>query len=224
MYFLYRVLVVSCLIGLCLTGSGCRPESEDYILTPSAASVEEEREAAKDTEITASGDMAARLSTDSAAQEEAHETSKKTNEKTVGVIVVHICGAVNKPGVYELPEGSRVIDAVTKGGGLSEEADERGLNEARILSDGEQIIVPIVGEVAITGDRGAALDGIDSKININTAGLDGLQTLTGIGETKARAILDDRDRNGPFSKTEDIMRVTGIGEGVFNRIRDDITV
>ena len=143
------------------------------------------------------------------------------------VLYVDICGAVTKPGVYELAEGSRVMDAVAAAEGLLPEADRRRINQARYLTDGEKIIVFAVGEEAALND-GEETDrltpGDGTGININTAGTTELQSLKGIGEAKAQAIVEDREKNGAFRSAEDIMRVTGIGEGLFDRIREDITV
>jgi len=145
-------------------------------------------------------------------------------EDLPAVLCVDISGAVKNPGVYVLPEGSRVIDAVAAASGLMPEADLKRINQAKGLTDGEKIIVYAVGEDAAVTDSGTGGTGPEGSVNINTADLSELRTLSGIGEVKARAIVEDREKNGAFLKPGDIMRVTGIGEKLFDRIRGEITV
>ena len=142
------------------------------------------------------------------------------------VITVYICGAVRRSGVYVLDEGARVYEAVEAAGGLTEDADETRVNQAGILADGEQVTVPRVGEAGAgdgmsgTGDRAS---GGDAKVDINRADSAELQSLSGIGEAKARDIIAYREEHGPFEEIEDIMKVPGIKTALFNRIRDGIT-
>lgn len=140
------------------------------------------------------------------------------------VCFVHICGAVEKPGVYELSDGSRIYQAVELAGGFLPEADESGLNLAALVSDGMkiQILTREEAETASGQDGYALADG--GKININTAGAEELMTLKGIGESRAREIIAYREKHGRFSKIEDIMQVPGIKDGAFQKIKDDITV
>ena len=134
-------------------------------------------------------------------------------------ICVYVCGAVNAPGVYTLPAGSRVYEAVRMAGGLSDEADERAVNQAEILTDGRQVTIPTKAEV-LKGEEGAA----DGPVNINTAGVSELMRLSGVGESRAKDIIAYRKEHGAFSVPEDIMKVPGIKEAVFEKIKDDITV
>lgn len=147
-------------------------------------------------------------------------------------IVVHVIGAVARPGVYNLPTGSRVQDAVRAAGGLLAEADKEAINLAARLEDGEQLEVPYLPGMepvgtpsssfqVIPGDSGAPSS---SLININTATLEELDTLPGIGPTTAQKIIDYREQHGPFARIEDIMNVSGIGPATFERIQDLITV
>lgn len=129
-------------------------------------------------------------------------------------IVVHVAGAVAVPGVYELEEGSRLLGAVEAAGGFTEQASPSSLNLARILNDGEQVLVPTAEEAeqaaTQTGpSKGQPLQ--NGKVNINTADAAALSTLPGIGEVTAAKIVDDREANGPFSSIEDLQRVSGIG-------------
>ncbi len=142
-------------------------------------------------------------------------------------VTVHVVGGVNNPGIYSLPEGSRVNDAIDKAGGPSAEGDLESINIARPLVDGEQVRVPLEGEEAAdaaTGGEAGASASAGGKININRAGVSELTTLTGIGDKRAESIIRHREENGPFNSIEEIMNVTGIGDGIFNNIKDDITV
>lgn len=138
-------------------------------------------------------------------------------------VVVHVDGAVVSAGVYELAEGARVADAVESAGGLVEGADTTSLNLAAPLSDGEKVHVPVVGEDV--EETGTATSGAaPSVVNINTAGVEELDVLPGVGEATARAIVEDRETNGPFSTPEDLMRVSGIGEKKFAKLEGLIRV
>lgn len=149
-----------------------------------------------------------------------------------GTVVVHVDGAVAAPGVYALPAGARANDAILAAGGLSEGADTTGVNLAAPLVDGEKLHVPREGErvSAAAGDGAgdAAGGGADSipaaPVNLNTAGVEELDALPGVGEATARAIIEDRERNGPFSTPEDLMRVSGIGEKKFAKLEAMVCV
>ena len=140
---------------------------------------------------------------------------------------MYICGAVNTPGVYELDKDARVFEAIRSAGGMTDEAAPDAINQARVVSDGEQIYVPTAEEAESqgTGVEGTVTESaVDDKVNINTAGKDELMTLTGIGEAKAGSILRYREENGRFESIEELMEIEGIKEGVFNKIKDDITI
>ena len=141
---------------------------------------------------------------------------------------VYVCGAVESPGVYELRADARVIEAISSAGGITEDAAPDAVNQARVIADGEQIYVPTVEEAASqqTGVGGTTVTkGTESvKVNINTAGKEELMTLTGIGEAKADDILKYREEHGSFGSIEELMQINGIKEGVFNKIKDDITI
>ena len=143
-------------------------------------------------------------------------------------IVVHITGAVPRPGVYALPEGARVQDAVSAAGGFLAEADKEFINLARVLEDGELLEIPYTegfSPVLPTPVQEIIVPGPDTDlININTASSFELESLPGIGPTTAQKIIDYRDENGPFFSTEDIINVSGIGPGTYERIKDLITV
>ncbi|WKZ48770.1 MAG: helix-hairpin-helix domain-containing protein [Anaerolineales bacterium] len=142
-------------------------------------------------------------------------------------IVVHITGAVPRPGVYALPKGARVQDAISAAGGFLADADKTGINLAQLLEDGEQLDIPF-GEGASLVIPTPEVENVDpgetELININTASQFQLESLPGIGPTTAQKIIDYREENGPFSTIEEIMDVSGIGPGTFERIKDLITV
>lgn len=141
-------------------------------------------------------------------------------------IVVHITGAVPRPGVYALPKGARVQDAISAAGGFLAEAEKTGINLARELEDGEQLEIPYIegASIVIPTPGEAIVASSIELININTASQDELETLPGIGPTTAGKIVEYRDLNGPFVNKEDIMNVAGVGPGTYERIKDLITV
>lgn len=139
----------------------------------------------------------------------------------IDLITVHLVGAVVSPGVYHLPAGSRVFELLELGGGFTEEADQEGLNQARPLLDGEQVFVGLRGEIAGAAGNSSAGEG---KVNINKAGVTELQTLPGIGEVKARQIIEYRDKNGFFTDPRELMDVSGIGEKTYSSLADLITI
>ncbi|HIR43245.1 MAG TPA: ComEA family DNA-binding protein [Candidatus Aphodovivens avicola] len=142
-------------------------------------------------------------------------------------IAVHVSGAVAAPGVYELEEGARVADAVEHAGGFLEGAAENALNLARVLNDGEQVVVPTAEEQAAqqsAAEASGGAAGVGGKVNINTASVEQLDTLPGVGESTAQKIIADREANGPFSSPEDLKRVSGIGDKKYAELADLITV
>ena len=138
------------------------------------------------------------------------------------VIYVHILGQVNDPGLYALHDGDRAVDVVAAAGGLTPSADPAALNLARFLSDGEQIIVPAVGQ-AVTASGAAGGTAIPGKVNINTADEPTLETLPRVGPAMAARILAWRTANGRFTAVEDLMSVSGIGEKTFEGLKDLVT-
>lgn len=148
-------------------------------------------------------------------------------------VYVDVDGAVVRPGVYRLKDGARVSQAIDAAGGLAAEADVTGLNRASKITDGQKIYVPTVGEqqaaAAVGGAESSAATtpGAGSSsglVNINTASAAELQTLSGIGPSMAQSIIDERTQNGAFASVDDLMRVSGIGEKKFAKIKDCICV
>lgn len=163
------------------------------------------------------------------AQEVATEIQSEQGERTEGTeqpdfYYVYLCGAVKKPGVYALPAGSRIFEAIAMAGGLREDADETFVNQAEIIADGMKIQIYTREETAngMTGFKSDVED--DDRIDLNTADIAKLMTLPGIGKTKAEAILAYRKEQGSFSKIEDLMQVSGIKEGTFLQIKEHIKV
>jgi competence protein ComEA len=138
-------------------------------------------------------------------------------------IYIHILGAVAKPGLYLLTDGDRAVDLVAAAGGFTDTADRSGLNLARVLVDGEQIVVPNLGESPPVGAAlGEATAG--GKVNINTADETALETLPRVGPAMAKRIIDWRSKNGRFTALEDLMSVTGVGEKTFDSLKELVTL
>lgn len=179
------------------------------------------------------GEMASEEKADAPAMDSEGDQHPQPEEKRY---IVHVDGAVGSAGVVELTGADlRVYDAITAAGGLAEDADTTDVNLAEPLSDGAKIHIPHAGELqtevqstptagqAETAGATGAGDG-RTLVNLNTATSEELQTLNGVGEATARAIIEDREQNGPFASPEDLMRVSGIGEKKFAKVRDDVCV
>ena len=155
-----------------------------------------------------------------------------TDSAVIKDIKVYVCGAVQRPDVYEISSDSRIVDAVSAAGGFAIDAYPEAMNLAEKVSDGSRIYVPTKEEVdalaVVYSDTGSGSGDTTSdwtgRVNINTATLEELTTLPGIGDTRARAIIDYREQNGAFGNIEDIMQVTGIKEKSFSKIKDSICV
>ncbi len=156
------------------------------------------------------------------------KTSERAPEQTV---VVHVCGAVAAPGVYELPCFARVYEAIEMAGGCREDASSESLNLALALSDGQRVYVPTKEEAAagVTDlsqpERADAASGQrDGLVDLNRADRETLMTLPGIGEAKADSIIQYREENGGFHSIEEIMKIPGIKKAVYEKIREKIIV
>ena len=236
----YRNTAACLLAALFLAAAGCSSTTSVF---PSAEGSEEELAESGAGREDASGDAG-----------QPGDFGDETEESTAGdagqlgdsgdgtvtentVIYVDVTGAVKAPGVYTLPAGSRVFEAIALAGGAREDASLENLNQAGILQDGQQIRVYTEEEAAQMAQQGSlpSLPGAEtaagqkesqeaSKVNINTAGKEELMTLTGIGETRAEAILAYRQETGGFQAPEDLMQVEGIKEKTFEKLKDQITV
>lgn len=157
-------------------------------------------------------------------EEEGTEQARETE------IYVHVCGCVKKPGVYRLHFGARTQEAIDAAGGFSEKANQTAWNLAEVLQDGMQVYIPSKDEAkeALNEEQSLGKDLSASQkgntVNINTASKEELMTLPGIGESRADAVIACREEKGSFTSIEGIKDVAGIGDGIFNRIKDLITV
>lgn len=209
---------------------------------PNAGNTDQNREA----ESNAGDTDQNRKAEPSAGSTDRTELSDASSEEAK-TLVVHICGAVSAPGVYELPAGSRIIDAVEAGGGFLPEADEACCNLAEEIVDGCQIYIMTKSESCADGqtekkagiqtspdsdmqttDRNVRSNSApaleNGLVNLNTADVAALMTLPGIGESRATAIISYREQHGAFAKIEDIMKISGIKQAAFSKIKDKITV
>lgn len=228
--------ILPALVLLCCTG--CKKKEQDsfselWLKEEQSGSTEEsEEEEAEESEAEGSE-----------AEEEKQNPPEQEfpGDKEPELIFVHVCGAVVSPGVYGMEADARVYEAVSCAGGLREDAAGEAVNQAQKVTDGERIYIPTREEVVkglipkteedttlsagSTEESGGAQTGsTDGKVNINTASAEELKTLSGIGDTRAESIIRYREEQGGFQRIEDLMNVEGIKEGVFEKIKDRITV
>ncbi len=152
-------------------------------------------------------------------ESESMESSQMIKEDK---IYVYLCGAVINPGVYEVAEGSRLFEVIELAGGMTKDADSASQNLARVVQDGEQITIWTLEEAAELAKKAAIQKA--GLVNINTAGVEELTTITGIGESRALAIIEYREQYGLFESIEGIKKVSGIKDGLFEKIKNQITV
>lgn len=199
--------ILICILGLF---TGCGKEEPTFL------PAEEEQETEE------------RIYADAAGEQAAGSGKAENQWKEPDSIFVYVCGAVNKPGVYELSCTARAFEAIEKAGGFSTEAYEEALNLAKPLEDGEKLTVPTKEEWEQAEQAEEALTAENEKqdglVNINTASKEELCTLPGVGSSRAESIIAYREENGSFSAIEDIKNVTGIKEGLFSKIKDKIKV
>ena len=242
LYVLFSVLCGS----LMLSGCGADKASDGIILELSreaASGAENQEKIQADTEAhlllsdeTAEGSEkeAEQKNTDGINTGEKNTGTVNTGAEDTQTVYVYLCGAVASPGVYQLKQGSRLYEAVELAGGLTREADAACLNLARQITDGEQIVILTCeeaeqlkqeGKYAFGQENAATASNTPSGlVNINTASVSELTTVSGIGESRAQAIVAYREANGGFRCIEDIKKVEGIKEGLFSKIKDKITV
>ena len=156
-------------------------------------------------------------------------TEKEVKEESVeqDLITVDVKGAVKSPGIYDLPVGSRVNDAVQKAGGLTEQADSKSLNLAQKVSDEALVYVPTKGEEAAsqqTASGTASSTSKEKKINLNKASLEELKQVKGLGGKRAQDIIDHRETNGKFKSVDELKKVSGIGAKTIEKLKDYVTV
>lgn len=144
---------------------------------------------------------------------------EEVNKSEQSQMMVYITGAVNQPGVVLLNQNARLIEAIEMVGGLTETADVDSLNLARKLQDEEKIYIPTIGEVSKAGS-----DNENSKININTASLEELKSLPGVGDVIAQGIIDYREKHGGFKQLEELKNVTRIGDKIYEGLSESISI
>lgn len=199
---LLKSVLLCTLIVVCICGCGRR--TAQYISTQDVSTETEE------TQI----------------ETEMKESEVPSQETEAQLLYVYVCGEIEFPGVYTLSDGSRICDLFEAAGGLTEKAAPDYWNQARLLVDGEMIYVPTIEEAKERLESGLSTntDNTNGKINLNTASLEQLMEIPGIGEAKASAILRYREENGGFSSIEEIMNIEGIKEGVFSKMKEYIVV
>ena len=156
-------------------------------------------------------------------------TEKEVKEESVeqDLITVDVKGAVKSPGIYDLPVGSRVNDAVQKAGGLTEQADSKSLNLAQKVSDEALVYVPSKGEEVAGQQAGSGAPSSTSKekkVNLNKASLEELKQVKGLGGKRAQDIIDHREANGKFKSVDELKKVSGIGAKTIEKLKDYVTV
>ena len=233
----YRFLFLIPVILLC-TLFGCRKEKAELLFEDTEKIIEEDSadlsgDFQENEEAGAVGEYAGSNagSMDAGINADINGAGMPGEKEATVSCMVHVCGAVERPGVYELPQGSRIYQAIECAGGLSNEADPDYLNQADFVSDGEKVYVPTREEVAEmdsplqnvvtqSGETGVP----SGLVNLNTASEEQLCTLPGIGSSKARSIIAYREEHGSFDRIESVMNVAGIKDGLFQKIKAYITV
>ncbi len=209
-----RYLGIVCLITACaLLCCGCGDKG-------TAILIGETKESA---DVPAEGEQeASRASGQAGTAAQSAASGETASEARDTMIRVYVCGAVANPGVVEIPQGSRVEDALEAAGGFGAEAGREAVNLADWVSDGQKLYFPKEGEAV--EEPQAQADSASGLVNINTADVAALCTLPGIGESRAQDIISYREANGGFQACEDIMKVSGIKTAAYEKIKDKITV
>ena len=205
----YKILVICAGLGLALGGF--------FLLKPTSQT------SVKESNLQAE---VAAVSKDSSSDKEVKKEEKDESPEQ-DLITVDVKGAVKSPGIYDLPVGSRVHDAVQKAGGLTEEADSKSLNLAQKVSDEALVYVPTKGEEAVsqqTASGTTASTSKDKKVNLNKASLEELKQVKGLGGKRAQDIIDHREANGKFKSVDELKKVSGIGAKIIEKLKDYVTV
>ena len=205
----YKIIVICACLGLALGGF--------LLIKPSTQKPV--------TETNLQADVAT-VSKDSSSEKEVKKEEKEEPLEQ-DLITVDVKGAVKSPGIYDLPVGSRVHDAVQKAGGLTEEADSKSLNLAQKISDEALVYVPTKGEEAASQQAASGTTPSTSKekkINLNKASLEELKQVKGLGGKRAQDIIDHREANGKFKSVDELKKVSGIGAKTIEKLKDYVTV
>ena len=202
----YKIIVICAGLGLALGGF--------FLLKPTSQTPVKEKNLQAEV---------AAVSKDSSSEKEV----KKEESAEQDLITVDVKGAVKSPGIYDLPVGSRVHDAVQKAGGLTEEADSKSLNLAQKVSDEALVYVPTKGEEAASQQAASGTTPSTSKekkVNLNKASLEELKQVKGLGGKRAQDIIDHREANGKFKSVDELKKVSGIGAKTIEKLKDYVTV
>ena len=205
----YKIIVICAVLGLALGGF--------FLLKPTSQT------SVKETNLQA--EIAA-VSKDSSSEKEVNKEEKEESPEQ-DLITVDVKGAVKSPGIYDLPVGSRVHDAVQKAGGLTDEADSKSLNLAQKVSDEALVYVPSKGEEATSQQTASGTTPSSSKekkVNLNKASLEELKQVKGLGGKRAQDIIDHREANGKFKSVDELKKVSGIGAKTIEKLKDYVTV
>ena len=202
----YKIIVICTGLGLLVGGF--------FLLKPAPQTP------VKETNLQAE---VAAVSKDSSTEKEVNKEEPLEQD----LITVDVKGAVKSPGIYDLPVGSRVNDAVQKAGGLTEQADSKSLNLAQKVSDEALVYVPTKGEESASQQAGSGAPSStskDKKVNLNKAGLEELKQVKGLGGKRAQDIIDHRETNGKFKSVDELKKVSGIGAKTIEKLKDYVTV
>lgn len=202
----YKIIVICTGLGLLVGGF--------FLLKPAPQTP------VKETNLQAE---VAAVSKDSSTEKEVNKEEPLEQD----LITVDVKGAVKSPGIYDLPVGSRVNDAVQKAGGLTEQADSKSLNLAQRVSDEALVYVPTKGEESASQQAGSGAPSStskDKKVNLNKASLEELKQVKGLGGKRAQDIIDHREANGKFKSVDELKKVSGIGAKTIEKLKDYVTV
>lgn len=205
----YKIIAICACLGMGLGGF--------FLLKPSSQT------SMKETNLQAE---VAAVSKDSSSEKEVKKEEKEESTEQ-DLITVDVKGAVKSPGIYDLPVGSRVHDAVQKAGGLTEQADSKSLNLAQKVSDEALVYVPTKGEEAASQQAASGTTPSTSKekkVNLNRASLEELKQVKGLGGKRAQDIIDHREANGKFKSVDELKKVSGIGAKTIEKLKDYVTV
>ena len=204
----YKIIVICAGLGLVL--GGC------LLLKPSTHAPA--KESNLQTEVTT-------VPKDSASEKEDKSQKSETEEVVQDLITVDVKGAVKSPGIYDLPVGSRINDAVQKAGGLTENADSKSINLAQRISDEALVYVPTKEETTSQEAHSNASNTKENKkVNLNKASLEELKQIKGLGGKRAQDIIDHRETNGQFKSVDDLKKVSGIGAKTVEKLKEYVTV
>ena len=204
----YKIIVICAGLGLVLGGF--------FLLKPATQTPAKERNL--QAEVTS-------VSKDSTDEKE--EKNRKGESVEQDLITVDVKGAVKAPGIYDLPVGSRINDAVQKAGGLTEQADAKAINLAQKISDETLIYVPTQGEEVSSQPASSSTGGAsnkEKKVNLNKASLEELKQVKGLGGKRAQDIIDYRESNGKFKSVDDLKKISGFGAKTIEKLKDYVTV